>query len=253
RHSMQVATRRLTEDALDTLVQSVQVFERIDAQVELAYSLAALAHFRSEQERGGEALALAARAVRAAGKGGHRPGYASAVREYGSLLAQHERYAEALPLLDESLELARELGGPVDVALVLHRITRHALENSDLDRATEASRASLEAVVDVPDVRARAYIAAMASRVASTRGDGHEAVDLAERARDEFVKLGDRLGELAATASLAEAHLEVGGAVEVVRIAEVALPAYADVGATRHEERLRRARDAAREQLARQR
>ena len=55
----------------------------------------------------------------------------------------------------------------------------------------------------------------------------------------------------AATASLAEAQLEVGGAAEVVRIVDAALPAYADVGGTRHEERLRRARDAARDELAR--
>jgi DNA-binding SARP family transcriptional activator/tetratricopeptide (TPR) repeat protein len=242
--AMQSATRGLTDEVLDTLAGSARVFERLGAHVDLAYSLAALAHFRSEQDCGPEALALAERAVTAARASGHRPCYASAVRELGSLLAQYDRYDEAVPLFDEALRIAAELGGPVDEALVLHRITRHALENGDLDRAAQASRASLAAVAKVPENRARAYVAAMAARVASARGEGAEAVVLAETARREFGALGDRLGEIAAVASLAEAYLEVGRAADALVLVNDSLPAFADVGATRHEERLRRVRSA---------
>lgn len=243
--AMQRATRGLTEEVLDTLSGAARVFERLGAHVDLAYSLAALAHFRNEQDCGDDALALAERAVIAARRSGHRPCYASAIRELASLLAFHGRYSEALPLLDEALAIARELGGPVDQALVLHRITRHALDNGDLDRAAEASRASLDALAAVPENRARAYVAAMAARVASARGEGVEAVALAETARREFGALGDRVGEIAAVASLAEAYLEVGRPSDVLVLANDALPAFADVGATRHEERLRQARSAA--------
>ena len=251
--SMQVATRSLSDDVLAPLAESAEVFARIGAHVDLAYSLAALAHFRNVQERDVEALELAERAVSAARASGHRPAYASTVRELASLLASQGRYAEAGPLLDEALALAKELGGPIDEALVQHRIAMHALENGDLDRAAEASRASLAAVADVTEVRARAYVASMAARVASARGEGAEAVSLAERARQEFGRLGDRFGEVAAIASLAEAYVQVGRADDVVRLVNDALPAYAEVGATRHAERLRRAGEAAREILARTR
>nr|WP_238361719.1 BTAD domain-containing putative transcriptional regulator [Actinopolymorpha pittospori] len=231
-HAMQAATRGLTDDVLTTLAESAAVFERLDAPLDLAYSLAALAHFRDERQQGGEALALAERAAAAARASGYRPAYASAVREFASLLAQHGRYAEAIPLFDETLDLARELGGPVDEALVLHRITRYALENGDLDRAAEASRASLAVIEGVHELRARAYVTAMAARVASARGEGAEAVELAGRAH-------------AALASLAEAYLEVGRVADVIGLVKATLPAYADVGAARHEQRLRDALAAA--------
>ncbi len=247
--SMQAATRGVTEEVLDTLAASVEAFERLGSHLDLAYSLAALAHFRDVQDAPGEALALAERAVGAARASGDRRGYASAIRELASLLARHDRYAEAVPMLSEALAIARELGGPVDEALVLHRLAMHALDNGDLDRAGEAARTSLEVVAGVPDHRARAYAAAMAARVASARGEGAEALVLAERARREFGKLGDRFGEVAAIASLAEAYLELGRAADVVPLVNDTLPAYAGVGATRHEERLRRARLAALEAL----
>ncbi|MGH3489235.1 MAG: BTAD domain-containing putative transcriptional regulator [Actinopolymorphaceae bacterium] len=243
--SMQVATRHLTDEVLASLTDAARVFSRLDAPVDLAYALASLAYFHSERRDRTTALALAEEAVAAARKSGHRPAYATSVREFGSLLAEYDRYDEALPLFDEALAIARDIGGPVDEALVLHRMTRYALEHGDLDRAAEASRSSLDAVADVPEFRARAYVAAMAARVASARGEGGQAVVLAERAREEFGKLGDRFGEIGAIASLAEAYLEVGRAADVIALVEETLPAFADVGATRHEERLAAARASA--------
>jgi DNA-binding SARP family transcriptional activator/tetratricopeptide (TPR) repeat protein len=239
--AMQLATRGLSTEVLDILTNATDAFERLGSHLDLAYALAALAHFRAEQQAVDEALQLAERAVAAARRSGHRPAFASAVREYASLLAQHGHYDEAVPLLAEALAIARELGGPVDEALVLYQQARHALENDDLDRAAEAARASVDVLADVPEYRARAYCTAMAARVASARGEGAEAVELAERAREEFARLGDRLGEINAIASLAEAYLRVGRYDDVVALVEQTLPHYADVGATRQEERLRQA------------
>lgn len=239
--AMQLATRGLSTEVLDILTKAVDVFERLGSHLDLAYALVALAHFRTEQQAIDEALQLAERAVDAACRSGHRPAFASTVREYASLLAQHGRYEEAIPLLEEALAIARELGGPVDEALVLYQQARHALAHDDLGRAAEAARASVEVLADVPEYRARAYCTAMAARVASARGEGAKAVELAERAREEFARLGDRLGEINAIASLAEAYLEVGRYDDVVALAEQTLPRYADVGAVQQEERLRRA------------
>jgi hypothetical protein len=50
---------------------------------------------------------------------------------------------------------------------------------------------------------------------------------------------------MAALASLAEAYLEVGRVADVIGLVKATLPAYADVGATRHEQRLRGALAAA--------
>lgn len=244
--AMQLATRGLSTEVLDILTHAAQAFERLGSHLDLAYALAALAHFRTEQQAFDEALRLAKRAVAAARKSGHRPAYASAVREFASLLAQHGHYDEAVPLLDEALAIARQLGSPVDEALVRYQQARHALENDDLDRAAEAARASMDVLADVPEYRARAYCASMAARVASARGEGAEAVELANRAREEFARLGDRLGEMTALASLAEAYLQVGRHDDVVTLVEQTLPRYADVGAARQEERLRKALAAAR-------
>jgi DNA-binding SARP family transcriptional activator/tetratricopeptide (TPR) repeat protein len=247
--SMQVATRNLTTEVLDSLAEAARVFKRLDAPVDLAYALASLAYFHSERQERTAALSLAEEAVAAARESGHRPAYATSVRELASLLAEDDRYDEAIPLLDEALAIARDLGGPVDEALVLHRLTRYALEHGDLDRAAECSRASLEAVAGVPELRARAYVSAMAARVAIARGEGRQAVVLAEGAREEFGRLGDRFGEVAAIASLAEAYLEDGRAADVIPLVDETLPAFADVGATRHEQRLDEARAAARRLL----
>ncbi|MEQ7008861.1 BTAD domain-containing putative transcriptional regulator [Actinopolymorpha sp. B17G11] len=247
--SMQMATRQLTNDVLESLAEAARVFDRLDAPVDLAYALASLAYFHSERQDRTAALSLAEKAVAAARGSGHRPAYATSVREFASLLAEYDRYDEAVPLFDEALAIARDIGGPVDEALVLHRITRYALEHGDLDRAAEASQASLDAVAGVTEFRARAYVAAMAARVASARGEGRQAVVLAERAREEFGKLGDRFGEVAAIASLAEAYLEVGRADDVIPLVDETLPAFADVGATRHVERLKNACAAARRAL----
>jgi DNA-binding SARP family transcriptional activator/tetratricopeptide (TPR) repeat protein len=239
--SMQVATRQLTDEDMDSLIEAARVFDRLDAPVDLAYALASLAFFHSERQHHTAALSHAEAAVAAARRSGHRAAYATSVREYASLLAEDARYAEAVPLFDEALAIARDVGGPLDEALVLHRITRYALEHGDLDRAAEASQGSLDAVEAVTEIRARAYVVAMAARVASARGEGRRAVTFAERAREEFARLGDRFGEIAAIASLAEAYLEDGRAAAVIPLVDETLPAFADVGATRHEERLRNA------------
>jgi len=89
----------------------------------------------------------------------------------------------------------------------------------------------------------------MAARVASARGETDRAVILAEEALDEFTKLGDRFGEVAASASLAEAYLAANRMADVITLMERIAPAFADVGPTTHEERLRNAYERARTAL----
>ena len=247
--AMQVTTRRVDDAVLDALAQAAEVFHRLADPLDEAYALAALAHFRQQQGEHDVALRHARAAFDAGRASGHRGAYATAAREYASLLAQHGRYEEAWPLFEETLAIARELGGPVDQALVLHRMARHALEQGDLGKAAQAAETSLAVLADVSDHRARAYASSMAARVASARGETDRAVILAEEALDEFTKLGDRFGEVAASASLAEAYLAANRMADVITLMERIAPAFADVGPTTHEERLRNAYERARTAL----
>lgn len=235
--TLQIIRTGVTTEALRTLTEAVEVFERLDQPVELAVTLAALAYFE-RLHTGKPAVDLAGRAVEAARRSGSEEIYLSAVRELAMMLAQSGRYEESLPLLEEALAISKRLRDIAPQVQVLFGMSNNALANSDLARAVETSRMALDLVDGMDDLRAVGFVSSHAARVAAAAGDGAAAVELAERARRIFGEVGERLGSMGAIASLAEAYLVLGRYEDVVHLVEEALPHYEDAGVAVHYERL---------------
>jgi DNA-binding SARP family transcriptional activator/tetratricopeptide (TPR) repeat protein len=235
--TLQTARSGVTTEALRTLTEAVEVFERLDQPVELAVTLAALAYFE-RLHTGKPAVDLAGRAVEAARRSGSEEIYLSAVRELATMLAQSGRYEESLPLSEEALTISKRLRDIAPQVQVLYGMSTNALANSDLARAVETSRMALDLVDGMDDLRAVGFVSSHAARVAAASGDGATAVELAERARRIFGGVGERLGSLGAIASLTEAYLVLGRYEDVVHLVEEALSQYEDAGLAVHYDRL---------------
>ncbi|GLZ30483.1 SARP family transcriptional regulator [Lentzea sp. NBRC 105346] len=210
---------------------------------QLAEVLAAQAHF-TRIHTGKPAVGIAERAVRAARASGNEKVYLSTLRELASMLADSDRYAEAVPLFEEALELAERID-PAAEMQVLYRIALHALAAQDLDRARSASVRALELNEGTDDLRGYAYVSLMSARVATACGDGASAIAIVDRAMQIFEQMNEGIGMVNAAATKAEAYLAAGRHDDAVRLVDEALEMYAYVGAVEHEDRLRAVRAAA--------
>lgn len=246
--TLQVAREGINDDLLRVLADCVEAFERLDRPVELAVALATLAYFR-RLHSGKPALDLAERAVAAARRGGSEVVYVSTLRELATMLADSGRYEDSLPLFDEALAISKGFRGVAPEVQVLYAISARALANGDLDRAVETSRRSVELIDDMDDVRAVGFVSSHAARVAAATDDGATAVTLAERALRIFDEVGEQLGSVTATASLAEAYLALGRDSDTIRLVEEALPVYENAGSAVHYDRMLDALAVARERF----
>ncbi|WP_222598513.1 AfsR/SARP family transcriptional regulator [Lentzea tibetensis] len=234
---LQMARLGVDDALLASIGECADAFAELGHHAELASVLAAQAHF-TRVHTGKPALSLAERAVDAARVSGNEQIYLSALRELASMLADSDRYAEAVPIFDESLELASRLGAGPE-SQVQYRIALYAMANGDPERARVASDRAVELVDGMDDLRAIAYVTTMAGRVAAACGDGTTALVHAERAAQIFDQVNEGIGALGALATKAEAFLLLDRRDEVVRLVDETLVKYGGVGAVEHEERLR--------------
>ncbi len=242
-----------TEESLADLEACAETFERVGARIELALTLSHYAHLIAFLPHSTvRSLAHAERAVAVARSTGDLPALASTLRELGTRRAANRHYDGARAAFDEALELNRRMGRRLDEAMLLHRLSRFALDAGDVDLAYDASKRSRAIVAELGGwdaYRGRSHTIVQAARVAVARGEVAEGIELAARACTDFAQMGEPLAELRATVALAEALLAGGRIRDVVQTGTEALARLADIQSSPDKEELRAAISQARKRI----
>lgn len=242
-----------TDESLADLEACADTFERVGDRIELALTLSHLAHLVGFLPYSSvSALAHAERAVAVARSSGDLPALASTLRELGTRRAANRHYDGARAAFDEALELNRKLGRRLDEAMLLHRLSRFALDAGDIELAYDSSKRSRAIVAELGGwdaYRGRSHTIVQAARVAVARGEVTEGIELASRACTDFAQMGEPLAELRATVALAEALLAGGRVRDVVQTGTEALARLADIQNSPDKEQLRAAISQARRRI----
>jgi DNA-binding SARP family transcriptional activator/tetratricopeptide (TPR) repeat protein len=186
----------------------VPVFRRLGLHRELVHSLTGLAFARIWQGRPG--TVYAEEATRIAYAAGDQEGVVLALRTQAETLLADDQPADALPLLEKALAVARELGNTEAERTILVRITACAISLGDLATA-ETTYTQAHDLTDVStNALGLAWLLMHHSRIHRAYGDHAAAIAEAQRARDLMAHAGDTRGVVTASLHLAEAQLEAG-------------------------------------------
>jgi tetratricopeptide (TPR) repeat protein len=121
---------------------------------------------------------------------GDRASAADQVAELGAIAAAEGHWADAQPLLERAIELARDMGTTYYLCDWLHRLAR---VHMDADRPAEAERLNSEALRiaeehDERDARVNAYVMSIRLQVAAGEIEAHNAAELLRKAADEWTE-----------------------------------------------------------------
>lgn len=236
--AMVLITDRLSE-AAELFERCGVAFERVDAPVELVYSLTGLVFCRWMQNAD-VPLELAERALQVAERTDDVHAQYLALRTLGEAHSARSEHDEALVRFAQALPLARQIGDTNNIALNLNQLAGSLLELEEYDRAAEMAYEALAILTADNDTHGAGYVLEKLSRIESARGRHADATAHAERSRRLLHEVGDRRGMATATVQLAAAHIGNGEPGQAIRLIEPVLPILVETEAGRTASRARR-------------
>ncbi|WP_219466345.1 tetratricopeptide repeat protein, partial [Nonomuraea rhizosphaerae] len=198
-------TRQVDESAR-LYARCAEEFERLDAPVEQAQSLACLAFARSIRGHVDEGSSLAA--IEIAGTLGRPAISALAFRNHAEVLLRSGRRAEALERYRESLACVQGLDNNLRVRGDLsRRYSRCALRLGDLDEARTSCRQAILLAEAAYDSHGLAWCLNLKGQILLADERPREALEAAERSRRLMAETGDAQGSATVALVLARARL----------------------------------------------
>ncbi|WP_158226930.1 AfsR/SARP family transcriptional regulator [Amycolatopsis vastitatis] len=216
-----------TSHAVRGLTSCLHHFERLGSVRETCHVMVWLSLCHTLLEDHTNAEVFAQRALAAAKSVGleDRQLQAMALPELARSLAMADRYPEAAQAFEQAWQVAQEIGDPASLWTVLNRLGDVARRAGDLDRAQWAAETGLAMASIETEPQASGWMMCLLARVHVAKGAIDLAVELADRAREQFIAAGEEGGIAAVDAIRAEAHLAEGRPQVAVPLLRAALPA----------------------------
>ncbi|MFL5761872.1 MAG: ATP-binding protein [Thermomicrobiales bacterium] len=169
---------------------------------------------------------------------GDQLGIAMVLTNLGQLACSQSDFPRAKALLGESLTIWKGLKERNRIASVLHNLGEVAHNEGDFAEAQRLHREALEIRRSLRDATGAAYSASALAHVLHHQGDHQAADELLQRGVMEFREVGDRLGLALALGWLADLAREAGKHDEAARHFAESLKLLREIGAQLSFERL---------------